>query len=79
MGGVNQGALALRRAEPGHGAGRRIARRIGVDEPRVSRWLSGKLKPSPELRAKLEDEYSINWRLWDLPADEPGSEQVAHG
>jgi hypothetical protein len=44
---------------------KRIARRCGVCQPVVSRWISGKRKPNYENRKILFDEYQIPMDAWD--------------
>lgn len=77
---MNRGAQALRVALPDRGDQAKLAARLKVDPGAVSRWFRGSLKPGTELRALLEDEYGVNWRLWDeeLPDEEsPDTERAA--
>ncbi len=44
---------------------KRVARRCGVSQPVVSRWISGKRRPNYENRKILLDEYQIPMDAWD--------------
>ena len=48
---------------------KRIARRCGVTQPIVSRWISGKRKPNYENRKLLMEEYQIPMDAWDRRAE----------
>lgn len=61
---MNRGAERLKTLLK-HGDQKKLAERLDVDEGQLSRWLNGKGRPPPLVRAQLEDEYAIGWRLWD--------------
>ena len=61
----NRGAARIRQLFPDHGDQIKVTRATGVKQGVVSRWFSGRRKPDPKQRAKLEDLYGIGWRLWD--------------
>jgi transcriptional regulator with XRE-family HTH domain len=42
-----------------------MALELGVAQDHLSRILSGKLKPSPPLRAVIQEKYGVDWRLFD--------------
>ncbi len=66
---MNRGAERLK-ALLKHGDQKKLAKRLGVDEGQFSRWLNGKARPPTTVRATLEDEYGIGWRLWDEDCEE---------
>jgi len=67
--------VALRARLTEHGAGRELAKQLGIDESAVSRWANGKLKPGTRMRARLEELFGIHWQLWDRsPAEEDHAE-----
>jgi hypothetical protein len=66
------------RLEP-HGAQANFMRRFNeglkveeqVDPPTVSRWVNGKVLPSPKQMARIEDiETGIHMRLWTENAED---------
>lgn len=71
---MNRGAEALRAALPERGDQQKLARKLKVDPGAVSRWFAGTLKPGIAHRRALEDDFEINWRLWDEDIDAPDSE-----
>jgi transcriptional regulator with XRE-family HTH domain len=68
----NDGARALRSRFPDRGGISEVAEKVGTDSSVVSRWFSGERKPDPKMRARLQDEYGIDWRLFDNE-DEKGA------
>lgn len=61
--------LSKKYAERGDKAA--LARELGVRQELVSRWANGERKPSPSMRATLEQKLRINWKLWEVDATEP--------
>lgn len=62
---LNKGAQLLRQKLIAHGDRAKLAQAFGVKPDLVSRWLSGERVPNPLHRRRFNDEYSIDWRLWD--------------
>jgi DNA-binding transcriptional regulator YdaS (Cro superfamily) len=64
---MNRGAQALREvlAQKGRGSAHQLAKRLGVDDAAVSKWLKGDIRPATKHRAIIEDEHAVGWRLWD--------------
>lgn len=70
--------LAERYAERGKKA--ELARGLGVRQELVSRWANGERKPSPSMRATLEQKLGIDWKLWEVDAKtEPEAAPAADG
>lgn len=44
-----------------------IARLVGVRRQRVSDWRSGRMRPTPDDRSKLERQIGVPSRTWDMP------------
>jgi hypothetical protein len=78
---ANKGALALLRAAKNRGfwLQKHIAGDTGLDEPRVSRLLSGKIKPNRAEAVSLREKYSIDPALWDVATTEHEAEEVEEG
>lgn len=66
---MNRGALAIQEKLKERGKRAELAAELGIDPGMVSRWVGGQRRPEVEYRAKLEDKYGINWRLWDEDVD----------
>jgi transcriptional regulator with XRE-family HTH domain len=62
---ANKGAILLQEKLKPRGAKAALAKALAIGPDLVSRWLSGDRTPDTKHRARLEDEYGINWRLWD--------------
>lgn len=62
---MNRGAQELKERLANRGEKKKFADALKVDPPMVSHWLSGGRTPTPQQRAKIEDEYGIGWRTWD--------------
>jgi transcriptional regulator with XRE-family HTH domain len=67
---LNDGAARLACVRGTQG---RIARKIGVRQPTVSDWVTGKKKPEHTNRMLLEKNYGIPNDAWDRPAEEPAA------
>jgi transcriptional regulator with XRE-family HTH domain len=72
---VNKGALKLKQfVPPRSGATERpsgqtrMALELGIDQAHLSRILSGKVKPSSPMRARIEERYGVYWKLFDEEA-----------
>jgi len=61
---MTEGQASLRRLARRYSE-KRIARRCGVTQPIVSRWITGRRKPNYENRKILLDQYRIPMDAWD--------------
>lgn len=61
----NAGARKLASIVTTPGAQAELARTLSCSPSMVSYWLRGLRRPSPKMRAALEDRLQISWRLWD--------------
>jgi len=64
---LTEGQFLLRRLARKY-TEKRIARRCGVTQPIVSRWITGKRKPGYENRKVLFEQYRIPMDAWDRTA-----------
>jgi len=65
---LTEGQFLLRRLARKY-TEKRIARRCGVTQPIVSRWITGKRKPNYENRKLLFEEYQIPMDAWERHAE----------
>lgn len=42
-----------------------VGARLGKHQSVISQWVTGERTPNAQARAKLEDEFGIDWRAWD--------------
>lgn len=56
---------------------RNVAARCGVSPQAVSQWASGRTRPSPEARARLETHFAIPASLWDGELGTPSLPSLA--
>jgi hypothetical protein len=66
----NRGSVALASVVPQHGQKTALARELSelggkVDNAMVGRWASGKRRPDPSNRRRLEELRQIPWTWWD--------------
>lgn len=64
---LSQGQFLLKRHCDKRGAQKELARLLGVSEPNVSCWRSGKAKPTTVFRLALERATGIPLMAWDEP------------
>jgi transcriptional regulator with XRE-family HTH domain len=70
----NQGSVLLRRT---HKPQRAIARKCGVSQGTVSKWMSGEVKPEYENRKTLLELYGIPLDAWDQEPESTAPEATA--
>lgn len=70
---MNRGAQRLAALLSKHGSKKEFADQLGIEPSILSHWLKGDRRPTPQQRARIEDERGIGWRLWDEEIEAKGA------